>query len=80
MDIFPGEWVGNPDKEAEWGKLNVGDQAVVIINSQFDDNDIRRIGQLGIIIGLDSGDEWAYRLEFADGKTNWFKRYMLKKI
>lgn len=81
MDIFPGEWVGREDKEAEWKKkLNIGDRATVVVDSQFDDSDIRRIGQTGTVVDLDPIDEWAYQLEFQDGETNWFKRYILEKV
>jgi hypothetical protein len=59
--------------------LNIGDKVKIIFDSQFNDNDVRRIGQYGKIIELDPGDEWAYKVKFQDGQCNWFKRYILEK-
>ena len=79
-DIFPGEWV---DTEREFEtelELNIGDKAKIIVNSQFRDNyEPRRINQVGTVVEIDTGDEWAYRLKFEDG-DNWFKRYHLQKL
>lgn len=76
-DMFPGEWEIGSEFSKE---LNIGDQAKVILDSQFRDKDQpRRIGQVGIVVEIDSGDEWAYKLKFKDG-DNWFKRYHLQKV
>lgn len=40
----------------------------------------RRLGQIGTVVEFDPGDEWAYKLLFDDNGTNWFKRYLLKRI
>lgn len=67
--IFPGEWVGT-EHEFELGKkLNIGDKAKVIVDSQFrDKNEPWRINQIGTIVEIDNMDEWGYRLEFGDGR------------
>lgn len=79
-DIFPGEWVGT-EHEAELEKeLNIGDKAKVIVDSQFNDHHIRRFMTAGTVVDIDPGDEWAYKMEFSDGKFNWFKRYHLEKV
>ena len=62
----------------EYGKLDVGDIVKVVVDSQFNDNLKRRIGEVGKIVEVDS-DDWAYRVEFPDGDSNWFKRYILQK-
>ena len=83
LDIFPGEWVGTEHELELEKELNTGDTALVIVDSQFQDADeagklVRRIGQVGKVIEIDTGDEWSYCLEFPDG-INWFKRYHLQK-
>lgn len=77
-DIFPGEWIGT-EYELEFEKeLNIGDKAMVIIDSQFRDYQVRRKGNIGTVIDIDEGDAWAYKLQFDDG-DNWFKRCHLEK-
>ena len=79
-DIFPGEWVGTVHELETELELNVGDKATVIVDYQFKDVcEPRRINQIGIVVEIDTGDEWAYRLQFEDG-DNWFKRYHLQKL
>ena len=79
-DIFPGEWVGTEYELELKKKLNIGDRAKVIIDSQFrDENEPRRVNQTGTVVEIDTMDEWGYRLEFEDG-NNWFKRYHLWKL
>lgn len=63
----------------EYGKLDVGDIVKVVVDSQFNDDLKRRIGETGTIVEVDPADEWAYRVEFPDGESNWFKRYILQK-
>ncbi len=80
LDIFPNEWVGTEYEVEKEKELNVGDKAVVIVDSQFRDKDEpRRIEQTGTVIEIDPSDVWAYRVRFSDG-DNWFKRYHLQKI
>lgn len=62
----------------EYGKLDVGDTVKVVVDSQFNDNLKRRIGEVGKVVEVAS-DDWAYRVEFQDGESNWFKRYILQK-
>ena len=74
--------VFNMDKYVEgyeYGRLEVGDIAKVVVDSQFNDNLKRRIGEVGEVVEVDPGDEWAYCLMFEDGSRNWFKRYALQK-
>ena len=80
MNVTPNELIGT-DYESEVKKpLHIGDMVKVVVDSQFrDKNEPRRINQVGKIIEIDYGDEWAYRLEFKDG-DNWFKRFHLRKI
>ena len=63
----------------EYGKLDVGDIVKVVVDSQFNNNLKRRIGEVGKVVEVDS-DDWAYRVEFTDGGSNWFKRYILKHV
>lgn len=80
LNIFPGEWVGTEHESETRKELNIGDKAKVIVDSQFrDGKEPRRIGQIGIVTKIETGDEWSYRLEFTDGE-NWFKRYHLQKM
>lgn len=86
LDIFPGEWARTEHEPETEKELEIGDKAKVVVDSQFQDYypDMeerlpRRIGQIGIVIEIDTGDEWAYKLNFGDG-TNWFKRYILEKV
>lgn len=62
----------------EYGELHIGDKVMVVVDSQYDDYCKRRLGEIGEIVEIDPGDEWAYRVEFSDGGCNWFKRYILK--
>lgn len=62
----------------EHGRLEVGDIAKVVVDSQFNDDLKRRIEEIGEVIEVDS-DDWAYCLVFEDGGRNWFKRYALQK-
>ena len=78
-DIFPGEWVGTEHELELEKELNVGDRAKVIVDSQFDDNAIRRIETIGTVVSIKTVDEWCYKLDFGNG-FNWFKRYHLQKI
>ena len=79
-DILPGEWVGTEHELETRKELNIGNQVKIVVDSQFrDENELRRIGQIGIIAEIDTRDEWAYRLKFEDG-DNWFKRYHLQRI
>lgn len=39
----------------------------------------RLLGMIGKIIEVDITDEWSYKLQFNNGITNWFKRYILEK-
>lgn len=86
LDIFPGEWIGTAHEKELEKELEIGDYAKVIVDSQFqdkwDDGEIcpRHLGTIGKIIEIDTGDEWSYRLEFENGLTNWFKRYVLEFI
>jgi hypothetical protein len=86
MNVFPGEWYGIKEYEDEFKKkLENGDLVKVIIDSQlmYLDGFIkkkRRYNEIGKIIDIDQGDEWAYQLIFDDGETNWFKRYALQKM
>lgn len=63
----------------EYGELHVGDVVMIVVDSQFNDHLKRRIGETGTIVEVDHADEWAYRVEFPDGGSNWFKRYILQK-
>lgn len=84
-DIFPGEWVGT-DHEKELSKrIELNDNAKVVVDSQFQDTYedgtklARCIGKVGKVIEIDEMDEWTYKLFFKDGSTNWFKRYAIEK-
>lgn len=85
LDIFPGEWVGTDHEEELKKELEIGDYAKVIIDSQFQDKwkdgekYPRLLGMIGKIIEVDITDEWSYKLQFNNGITNWFKRYILEK-
>lgn len=85
-DIFPGEWVGTEHELEATKELEIGDRCKVIVDSQFQDKykDGERLPRAymktGIVISIDTGDEWAYQVQFQDGSTNWFKRYILEKI
>lgn len=86
MDIFPGEYVGNKEKEKQFSiKIAVGDSVKVVVDSQFSDVDKngnklpRCFGKTGVVTDIDESDEWAYKLTFSDNTTNWFKRYQLEK-
>lgn len=85
LDIFPGEWFGTEHEEELKKELEIGDYVKVIVDSQFQDKYTdgekcpRAFGRVGKVIEIDSSDEWSYRLEFEDGTTNWFKRYILEK-
>lgn len=86
-DVFPGEWIGTEHEKELMKELEIGDSAKVIIDSQFRDTDKnskeriqRRVGQTGKVIDIDPYDEWSYQLQFDDGDTNWFKRYILEKV
>lgn len=85
LDIFPGEWVGTEHEREKDIELEIGDYVKVIVDSQFQDKYTdgekcpRAFGRVGKVIEIDSSDEWSYRLEFEDGTTNWFKRYILEK-
>ena len=80
IDVFPGEWVGTYH-EKEIGKtVDIGDKVKVIVESSFTHNDLNRKNMIGIVIELDPGDEWGYRVSFDDGFISWFKRYHLEKI
>lgn len=59
--------------------LYPGDRVKVVVDSQFDDRDVRRVGQEGVVVAIDHSDEWAYQIAFGN-KKNWFKRYILQKI
>lgn len=63
----------------EYGKLNIGDIVKVVVDSQFNDNLKRRIGEIGEVVEVDS-DDWAYCVKFSDGGLNWFKRYILQQV
>jgi len=79
MDRFPVEWIGTEYELERNKKLNIDDKVKVIIDQQFNDIDIRRFGNIGMVAEIDGGDEWGYKLQFDDG-FNWFKRYHLQKI
>lgn len=64
----------------EYGELHIGDKVMIVVDSQYDDSLKRRIGEIGEIVEIDPGDEWAYCAEFSDGGKNWFKRYHLKRV
>ena len=79
MDVFPSEWIGT-DHEKELDKeLNINEFAEVIVDFQFDDSKERSIGKIGQVVEIDPSDGWSYKLRFADGSSNWFKRYHLEK-
>lgn len=42
-DLFPGEWVGTEHELEKEKELKVGDKAKVILDSRFDDKDIRKV-------------------------------------
>ena len=75
----------NHEKELD-KELEIGDYAKVVVDSQFQDKwedgeeYPRALGMIGIVIEIDTADEWSYQLQFEDGTTNWFKRYSLEKI
>lgn len=85
LDVFPGEWIGTRHESELDKEITIGDKALVAVNSQFrdcsGDGEVlpRRLGQEGIVVAIDPGDEWAYKLRFEDGNTNWFKRYHLTR-
>jgi ribosomal protein L21E len=80
LDIFPSEW-NETQHENELNKeLELGDKAKIIVDSQFiDDNEPRRIGQIGTVVEINTSDEWSYKVRFDNGNDNWFKRYHLQK-
>jgi hypothetical protein len=81
LDIFPSEWNGTQHEDELNKELEIMDKAKVILDAQFRDSDEpRRIGQVGTVTEVDTGDEWSYRLRFDDGNDNWFKRYHLQKV
>lgn len=61
-------------------ELKVKDLVKIVADSQLDDSKPRCIGRMGTIIEVDPTDEWAYRVMFRDGTTNWFKRYILQRV
>lgn len=85
LDIFPGEWIGTKHEKELKKELEIGDNAKVIIDSQFQDKyengEVypRCLGLIGRVIDIDTSDEWSYQLQFENGTTNWFKRYILEK-
>lgn len=79
MDIFPGEWVGSYHEFEFEKKLSIGNLVKVVVDSQFDDTQERRIDQIGRVIEITSCDEWRYKVRFYNG-SNWFKRYHLEAI
>lgn len=85
LDIFPGEWFGTEHEKELKKELEIGDYAKVIVDSQFydkclDGNKCQRLfGMVGKVIEIDTSDEWSYQLQFENGTTNWFKRYILEK-
>ena len=87
LDIFPGEWIGSIHEKELEKELEIGDYAKVIVDSQFQDRYLssgeklkRCFRKIGIVIEIDQHDEWSYKLDFGNGETNWFKRYILEKI
>lgn len=78
LDIFPGEWVGTDQEEELSREVEIGDKVKIIVDSQFNDSDERRINQIGTVKEIDTSDEWSYRVRFENGE-NWFKRYHLEK-
>lgn len=59
-------------------KINIGDRVKIIVDSQFDDSEERRIGQIGKVVEIKNGDEWRYKVAFATG-YNWFKRHHFER-
>lgn len=82
MDIFPGEYVGNAEREQIFKvPLHIGDKIKVIEKVSYHPNQESKYGQIGTLIKTDSSDEWAYCLEFdSPDDTQWFKRYQLEKV
>ena len=62
----------------ENSELMVGDVVKVMTSSQYNQNTESCYGLIGIIVKIDIGDEWKYKVKFSNGNVNWFKRWHLK--
>lgn len=60
--------------------LSIGDVVSIVMDLQFIEHTKNRYGDFGVVVAIYDNYGWNYRVKFADGDTNLFKRWHLKHV
>lgn len=60
--------------------LSIGDVVAIVVDLQLIERTKNRYGDFGVVVAIYDDCGWNYRVRFADGGTNLFKRWHLKRV